>query len=160
MRLTQHSDYALRLLMYLGVARDRLVTAQEIASAYGLSKNHLMKVILGLVHSGYVESVRGRSGGLRLARDPGKIGVGAVIRDTEEDFALVECMGPHDSCLITRACRLRSIMQQALRAYLAVLDQYTLADLLERPGPVARLLSLDHPANSVAGRTGRTTARS
>jgi Rrf2 family transcriptional regulator, nitric oxide-sensitive transcriptional repressor len=141
MRMTLHSDYALRLLIYLGLARGRLVTAEEVAKAFGLSKNHLMKVILGLVHHGHIETVRGRSGGVRLARAPEVIGLGAVIRDTEDNFALVECLGPNNNCVITGACKLEHILRDALAAYLAVLDQYTLADLVREPA-LARLLRI------------------
>lgn len=133
MRMTLHSDYALRLLIYLGLARGRLVTADEVAKAFGLSKNHLMKVILGLVKHGHIETVRGRSGGLRLAREPGHLGIGAVLRDTEDNFALVECLGPNNCCVITGACRLEHILREALQAYHAVLDRYTLADLVREP---------------------------
>lgn len=142
MRMTLHSDYALRLLIHLGLAHGRLVTADEVAKAFGLSKNHLMKVILGLVHHGHVESVRGRSGGVRLARPPEEIGIGAVIRDTEDNFALVECLGPNNACVITGACKLEHILRDALGAYLAVLDRYTLADLVREPA-LARLLRIE-----------------
>ncbi len=161
MRMTLHSDYALRLLTYLGLARGRLVTADEVAKAFGLSKNHLMKVILGLVHHGHVESVRGRGGGIRLARVPEEIGIGAVIRDTEDNFALVECLGPNNLCVITGACRLEHILRDALVAYLAVLDRYTLADLVREP-ELARLLQIKpagppavSPASAGFSATGR-----
>lgn len=150
MRMTQHSDYALRLLMYLGMANRPLVTAEDVANAFGLSKNHLMKVILGLVHSGYVESVRGRTGGIRLARAASDIGIGAVIRDMEDSFALVECMGRNNACAITGCCRLQGVMREALAAYLAVLDRYTLAELITNPLPMQRLLGLEPAARSHA----------
>lgn len=142
MRMTLHSDYALRLLVYLGLARGRLVTADEVAKAFGLSKNHLMKVILGLVKHGYIETVRGRSGGIRLAREPGALGIGAVLRHTEDNFALVECLGANNTCVITGACRLEHILREALKAYLGVLDKYTLADVVHEPR-LALLLGID-----------------
>ena len=142
MKMTSHSDYALRLLIYLGLANDRLVTSEEIADTYGISKNHLMKVILGLVHGGYIQSIRGRNGGLRLAKQPNTIVVGDVIRTMEDDLAIVECMGQQNTCIISNACSLKSIMGEALAAWLAVLDQYTLQDLIKRRAPLKRILAL------------------
>jgi len=143
MRVTLHSDYALRLLMYLAVARERRASAEDVAQAYGLSRNHLMKVAQGLVRAGFVESTRGRGGGLELAMDADKINIGAVIRAMEQDLALVECMGEHNACVIAGACRLKGVMQEALRAWLAVLDKYTLADLVQRPAPIRRMLAVE-----------------
>jgi Rrf2 family nitric oxide-sensitive transcriptional repressor len=154
MRMTLHADYSLRLLTYLGLASHRLVTAEEVAQAYGLSKNHLMKVILGLSRAGHIETIRGRGGGIRLARAPDAIGIGKVIRDMEEDLAIVECLGDHNSCIITGACRLRSIMREALNAYLAVLDRYSLADLLQHRRALGQLLGLDLPEPADMSGTG------
>jgi Rrf2 family transcriptional regulator, nitric oxide-sensitive transcriptional repressor len=146
MRLTFHTDFSLRLLMYVALRPERLVTAEEVAQAYDLSKNHLMKVILGLSAKGYIETVRGRSGGIRLGKDPQAIGIGAVIRDMEGDFSLVECMTGEGSCVIQGPCRLKGIIKEALAAYFSVLDKYTLADLMVRKGPLARLLDIDMQA--------------
>ena len=141
MRLTFYSDYSLRLLMYAAIKPDQLVTIQEVADAYGISKNHLMKVAFELGRNGFLETVRGRNGGLRLARKPGEIGLGDVVRLTEEDFTMVECFDPaSNSCAITRACRLKGVLAKALNAYLAVLDEYTLADLTEKHPALSRLL--------------------
>jgi Rrf2 family nitric oxide-sensitive transcriptional repressor len=142
MRMTSHSDYALRVLIYLAMHTDRLVTSEEIASAYRISKNHLMKVVMGLVHGGFVEAVRGRSGGLKLAQAAEKIGVGEVIRVMEDDFSIVECMGEQNSCIIAGPCRLNGIMREALAAWFDVLDRFTLADLIKRPAQLKRLLSI------------------
>lgn len=143
MRLTFHTDYALRLLMYLGVRPAALSTIQEIADAYGISKNHLMKIAHELGRAGYVETVRGRGGGLKLARPPEAIGVGDVVRDMEDDFRLVECFDPDsNACAITGACRLKGMLGRALDAYLDVLDEYTLADLLASPSRLRRLLAV------------------
>ncbi|MER1989841.1 RrF2 family transcriptional regulator [Solibacillus isronensis] len=132
MRLTVYTDYSLRTLMYLGVrGRENLVTIQEIANAYQISKNHLMKVTHDLGKHGYIETIRGRGGGIRLALEPEQINIGDVVRKTEDDFHLVECFNPEGNlCKISPECRLKFALQQALKAYLAVLDTYTLADVL------------------------------
>jgi Rrf2 family nitric oxide-sensitive transcriptional repressor len=142
MQLTLSSDYALRVLMYLALAPDRLATIDEIARSYGISSNHLMKVVHGLALRGYIETVRGRSGGMRLARPAEDITVGAVLRDTEENFALVACMGDEDACRITRICRLRQALGQALDAYFEVLDGWTLANLVASPQRLRSVLSV------------------
>jgi Rrf2 family transcriptional regulator, nitric oxide-sensitive transcriptional repressor len=133
MRLTVLSDYSLRVLMYLGAAPGRLATIEEIARAYGVSENHLMKVVHGLSRHGFIETVRGRGGGMRLARPAETITVGAVLRKVEDDFALVECFGEDDTCRITGVCQLKRALKQALDAYLEVLDRWTLAELVARP---------------------------
>lgn len=141
MKLTLYSDYALRLLMYVAVSQGKLATIQEVADAYGISKNHLMKVAFELGRQGYLETVRGRGGGLRLARAPEKIGVGEVVRAMEEDFTLVECFDPAaNRCVISGPCRLRGVLSGALKAYFAVLDDYTLADLAVQNSPLTRVL--------------------
>lgn len=155
MRLTTFSDYSLRALMYLGLRRDRLATIPEIAAAYGISENHLMKVAQHLVASGYVESVRGKGGGLRLARPPEAIGLGEVIRRTEESLALAECFDPkHPDCCIAGTCALQGILGRALGAFLAVLDDYTLADLLRPRAGLARVLLTGNPRARGAARRG------
>lgn len=141
MRLTTYTDYGLRMLMYVGLKRGELATIQEIADAYGISKNHLMKVAYDLGRHGFLETVRGRGGGLKLARAPERISLGDVVRKMEEDFALVECFAPGaDGCRIGRSCRLKGVLGEALRAYMAVLDKYTLADLVDRNRSLARQL--------------------
>lgn len=133
MRLTDFSDYALRLLMYAGARGDRLITIEETAKLYGISRTHLMKVANQLTRAGFLKSVRGRSGGLTLAMQPQKIGLGDVLRATEPDFALVECFRSDDRCLITARCRLRGVLTEALAAFSATIDRYTLADLMLNP---------------------------
>lgn len=133
MRLTNFADYALRLLLYAAARHDRLVTIEETANVYGISRAHLMKVAHELTKSGYLRAVRGRSGGLALAKAPKDIGLGDVLRSTEPDFALVECFGPDNHCLITPSCRLRGVLQEALSAFTETIDRYTLADLVLRP---------------------------
>ncbi len=138
MRLTVHTDYALRVLMYLALHRERLVTIREIARAYGISEHHLTKVVQGAGRLGWVETVRGRGGGLRLARLPAEISVGEVVRATEEELGLVECMQiPAGKCALTSACVLQSALSEAMAAFMAVLDSCTLADLV---APRERLL--------------------
>jgi len=143
MRLTTFSDYSLRVLIYLGSAPGRLATIEQVAAAYGVSGNHLMKVVHHLARSGYIETVRGKGGGMRLARAPAAINVGEVIRASEDSLALVECFepGPTD-CRIARACVLKRALGEALEAFLAVLDGYTLADLIAPARPLTRLLAL------------------
>lgn len=132
MRLTVYTDYALRVLMFLAVHPDPKPTIGEIASSYRISRNHLMKVVYELGRAGYIETVRGKRGGLRLARPAVEIGLGEVVRRTEPDFALVPCFEPvNQACVLTPACRLRGALAQAQAAFLQVLDGYTLATLVE-----------------------------
>jgi Rrf2 family nitric oxide-sensitive transcriptional repressor len=133
MRLTSFSDFALRLLMYAAVRGDRLITIEEVSEVYNISRAHLMKIANTLAKAGYLKAVRGRSGGLALAKPPHKIKVGDVIRTTEPDFVLVECFASGSECTITRCCQLRGILREGLDAFDAVLDKYTLADLMLRP---------------------------
>lgn len=144
MQLTRYTDYALRVMIYVALQKGRLCTIREIADAYGISRNHLMKVVQKLAASGYITANRGKSGGLTLARVPGDINIGALIRDTEKTFALVECLGPQNTCTITPVCGLKDAMAEALSAFLAVLDHYTLADFA-RPRTAKPLLKLLNP---------------
>lgn len=127
-----YTDYSLRVLIYLGTKEDgKLTTIQEISDAYHISKNHLMKVTFELGKAGFIETVRGRGGGIRLADRPENINVGAVVRKMEEDFHLVECFNPETNmCPISPICGLRGVLGKALHAYLSVLDEYNLQDLL------------------------------
>lgn len=143
MQLTKFSDYALRVLMYAHAAGDRLVTIEEIAGAYRISRAHLMKVVNALTRAGYLTSVRGRAGGLRLAVAAGDIRLGDVVRATEPDFALVECLSEDGACAIGGCCRLPGVMQEALAAFLAALDRHTLAGIALRPRDARRLLLQD-----------------
>jgi Rrf2 family nitric oxide-sensitive transcriptional repressor len=154
MRLTVHTDYALRTLLYLGVRGERLGSIRAIATAYDISENHLTKVVHRLGRSGFIDTVRGRGGGIRLARPPAAIRIGDVVRRTEEDMALVECLGPANACRITADCRLRGALSEALRAFLAVLDGYTLADLLGAPEALADRLGLPVPTAGLAPPAG------
>jgi len=140
MRLTRYTDYAFRVLTYLAIKPDGgRATIKEIAEAYAISENHLMKIIHRLGQQGFVRTIRGRQGGLELARDPDTINLGDVVRCCEDDLALVECFDPAtNQCRIAPACLLTGIAQEALDAFLAVFDQYTLADIA---APKSRLLA-------------------
>lgn len=141
MRLTVYTDYSLRMLMYLAVKDDGLATIGEVAGAYGISKAHLTKVAHQLGLARYVETVRGKGGGLRLARLAGEIGLGDVVRRTEPDMALVPCFDPvHAPCVIVPACGLRGALYEARQAFLAVLDRYNLDDLVQRRAELRTLL--------------------
>jgi Rrf2 family nitric oxide-sensitive transcriptional repressor len=130
MRLTNYSDYSLRVLTYLGLKGEELSTITEIADRYGISRNHIVKIVHQLGQLGYVETLRGKNGGIRLARTPDAINVGEVIRHTEASMDIVECFGDQNACVIGCACVLRTAINEALSAFMAVLDGYTLADLL------------------------------
>lgn len=144
MRLTMYSDYSMRVLLYLGIkGKDKLSTIQEIANNYHISKNHLMKVTYELGQLGYIETIRGRGGGIRLAKDPKEINIGQVIRQTEEDFHIVECFDKENNmCVISPACQLKHALNEALQAYLSVLDRYSLGDFLYSKEELYKLLNL------------------
>jgi Rrf2 family nitric oxide-sensitive transcriptional repressor len=148
MRLTVHTDYALRLLMYVALKDDGLATIAEVAASYGISRNHLMKVAYELGAAGYIETVRGRGGGLRLAKPAEAISLGDVVRRTEPDMALVTCFEPVAApCTIRRCCVLRDALDRACAAFTAVLDGYSLADLV-RPRSRLRSMLAIAPAGS------------
>ena len=141
MRLTVYTDYSLRMLMYLAVKGDSRSTIAEVAGAYGVSKAHLTKVAHQLGVAGYVSTVRGKGGGLVLARPAAEIRLGDVVRRTEPDLALVPCLEPGQGCCpIVPACGLRGALNEARAAFLAVLDRYSLADLVQRWAELADLL--------------------
>ncbi|WP_082548961.1 Rrf2 family transcriptional regulator [Rhizobacter sp. Root404] len=130
MRLSDYTDYTLRVLMYCAANPERLVTIAEIAERLQVSKNHLMKIVSELGRQGLVETTRGRGGGLRLLKAPAAIRVGDVVRGTETDFRLVECFDPaSDTCTLTPSCKLKKVLRNALAAYFAELDAVTLADI-------------------------------
>lgn len=143
MRLTLHTDYALRILMLLAVEPENLHTIEEIAQRYDISHNHLMKVTQTLSQAGFIESLRGRGGGLRLGHLPASINLGAVVRATEDSFALVECFDRENNhCVISPSCGLRGPLEEAQRAFLAVLDRHSLADLVKNPVSVRKMRAL------------------
>jgi Rrf2 family transcriptional regulator, nitric oxide-sensitive transcriptional repressor len=146
MRLTVQSDYSLRVLIFVATKQGELSTIPEIASAYGISRAHLMKVVHQLGKLGYLETVRGRGGGFRLAKATSDICIGAVVKATEETLALVPCLThatADGGCRIDGACRLKGMLSEALNAFFVVLDRYTLADIVSgRAAPLRRLLQL------------------
>ena len=161
MHLTLFTDYSMRVLLYLAARPDRLCSIAEVARSYGISQNHLMKVVNELGRSGYVTSVRGRSGGIRLGKEPEDINIGALVRQTEDGFDLADC----GSCIIAPACGLTDVLKEALGAFLTVLDRYTLEDLMARRQDLSRLLfsteivdsrdSVISPARTTRRRTRR-----
>lgn len=142
MKLTRFTDYALRVLIYLGLQQDGRVTIREISEAYDISRNHLMKVVSNLTRLGYLDARRGPGGGLSLARPASEINIAAVIRDMEEDMNLVTCFAPDGSCVIKPTCLLRSVLTEAMSAFVGTLESYCLQDLLEPRKPVAKLLHI------------------
>jgi Rrf2 family nitric oxide-sensitive transcriptional repressor len=129
MRLKTYTDYTLRVLIRLAVQPGELTTIADIASGYGISENHLTKVVHHLGLTGYVETIRGRNGGLRLAKSPAEINIGEVVRRMEPDLDIVPCFNASGACVIQPVCILKGALDEALDAFLAVLDRYTLADL-------------------------------
>lgn len=168
MRLTTYSDYALRCLIYLATQDepDKLVNIQDIADAYDISKNHLTKIVHQLATLGYIESVRGRNGGIRLAKLPKNINIGTVIRQTESDFSIVDCFAPIDKnvfvtpqtskkfpgenitikqqislCKISPACKLKGVFYEATQSFLSVLDRYTLEEMTMNRSELTQLFN-------------------
>jgi len=151
MRLTLHTDFALRVLIQVGLNDGKLTTINDIARSFDISKHHLMKVVNDLGQKGYLDTVRGRNGGVRLMREPREINIGQVVRDTEDNLDVIGCLGQKGYCRIERACVLRGVLREATDAFLAVLDAHTLADLIKPHKALASLLMLEErvPARAV-----------
>lgn len=144
MRLTLHTDYALRVLIFAGIKGDALSTVGEIVKHFDISEGHVMKVVHGLGRKGYLETVRGKNGGIRLARKPSQINVGAVVRDMEEELGVLGCLqGERHFCRIEDSCVLRGALRDATNAFLSVLDRFTIEDLVRPRRPLARLLKIE-----------------
>ena len=139
MHLTLHTDFALRVLIQVGLNDGKLTTINDIAQSFGISKAHLMKVVNDLSQKGYLETVRGRNGGIRLMREPRHINIGQVVRDTE-NLDVIGCLQRRGYCQIERVCVLRSALRDATQAFLAVLNTYTLADLIKPQRALSSLL--------------------
>jgi Rrf2 family nitric oxide-sensitive transcriptional repressor len=140
MQLTRYTDYSLRVLIYLAMQQDAAerVTASDIAERFDIARNHLIKVVHRLGQLGYIETTRGKGGGIRLGRNSADIRIGAVVRDMEANLELIDCNTP--PCPLNRGCRLKGILGQAANAFLEVLDRYTLADITENPQQLRQLL--------------------
>jgi Rrf2 family nitric oxide-sensitive transcriptional repressor len=144
MRLTIYTDYALRMLIYLGVNGDGLCSIGTIATSYGISKNHLMKVAIELSSRGVIETVRGNGGGMRLAIPPHRISIGEIVRMTESDMYMAGCFDPDGpACSISSSCLLRGALNDALNAFMGVLDGYTLADIITKKSRIQKLLGIE-----------------
>lgn len=141
MHITRYTDYSLRVLIYLAVQGDDLATIQEISDSYDISRNHLMKVVHQLNKKGYIETVRGKKGGMRLHMAPADINIGVLVRETEQDLSIVECFSSKNACKISPVCGLKGMFGEAIAAFLATLDQYTLEDVIP-PAQRTQLLRL------------------
>ncbi|WP_332669929.1 Rrf2 family transcriptional regulator [Aromatoleum sp.] len=157
MHITQHTDYALRVLIYLAANTDRLVTIAEVSQRFDISRSHLMKVANQLVREGFVDGLRGKGGGLRLARPAAQIAIGAVVRRMERGMELVECFGHDSNCLLTPNCKLKGVLATALEAFLHSLDRVSLAEVLEAPQRELLYLA-KHDAPHPAPRRARARA--
>lgn len=149
MRLTLHTDYALRVLIQVAIADGELITINDIAASFDISKQHLMKVVHDLSQRGYLDTVRGRKGGIRLRHQPRDINIGQVVRETEDKLDVIGCLEHRGYCRIERVCVLRGVLREATDAFLAVLDAHTLADLIKPQRMLSSLLMLNQ-------RTART----
>jgi Rrf2 family nitric oxide-sensitive transcriptional repressor len=140
MRLTRFTDFSLRVLIHAGANPERAVTISEIAEAHGIPRNHLMKVVNHLATTGFLSTTRGNGGGIRLARSPDLISIGAVIRKTEGDMDIVECFNETEitTCALFPSCLLRNGLIQAKESFLATLDKISLADCLPPSPPATR----------------------
>jgi Rrf2 family nitric oxide-sensitive transcriptional repressor len=148
MQITYYTDYSLRVLMYLAVNRGRMVNISEIADRYGISRNHLVKVVHNLARGGFIKSYRGKGGGIELAIDPTKINIGEVVRYTEGPPKPVECFDvKRNRCVIANACGLAEVIAEACNNFFATLDRYTLADLLKRRRRLTEILAAPSSLN-------------
>lgn len=138
MRITRYTDYSLRVLIYLATRKGELATIQQIADSYDISRNHLMKVVHQLNKKGYIETVRGKKGGMRLRRQPRDINIGVLVRETEQDLNVVECHSDSNACSIAPVCGLKGMFAEAVAEFLKTLDRYTLEDVI----PVAHRVEL------------------
>ena len=143
MQLSFFADYSLRVLLYTAANGERWCTSDEVSASYRVSRHHIVKVVNALQHHGYLETVRGRGGGFRLAQSPEAVNIGEVVRRTESTLALVECFDPAtNTCPLAPACGLKGVLREASTAFLAALDRYSLADLIRKPQWHARIVSI------------------
>lgn len=141
MKLNKQTDYALRILMYAALEpEDRLLSIQEVTDLYGLSRNHVMKIVQKLGQRGYLHTLRGKNGGFRLGQAAGQIRIGQLVRDMENSLVLIDCDEP--ACRLSSGCRLRPLLAEAMDAFLTVLDRYTLEDITRQRDSLVQLLQL------------------
>lgn len=131
MRINRYTDYSLRVLIFLAIHKQGLVTISDLAARYQISKNHLMKIVQKLSLRNYILAVRGKNGGVALKREPKDINIGHLVRICEEDTVLIECFGDHNQCVISTACHLKTIFHGALECFYEHLEKFTLADLVD-----------------------------
>lgn len=144
MQLTLFTDYSLRTLMYLSQNKESLSTVKEVAEYYNISRHHLVKIVHNLSHLGYIESVKGKNGGIKLTKEPGKINLRDLIYKLEPNLTLVECFNKGtNTCCVVKACGLKNILNQALMAFMDVLSKHTLADAVNKPELFASLASFN-----------------
>ncbi|MBS3799170.1 MULTISPECIES: Rrf2 family transcriptional regulator [unclassified Pseudoalteromonas] len=148
MNITRFTDYSLRVLIYTALHDGQTVTIKAVAEKYDISKNHLMKVVQELSNKGYLIATRGKNGGIRLGREPSLINVGEIVRLHEQNSVLVECFGSDNQCVITPACKLKTILSKAMEQFFAHLDQYSLADLVnsDSQSELKQLLQVSEPS--------------
>ncbi len=159
MKLTAFTDYSLRVLIYLAAEPGRRATIAEIAAAYAISENHLVKVVHFLARSGWLSSIRGKGGGLELGRPPGQVPVGQVVRATEGAPVMAECFSDAgNACCITPDCQLKGVFAEAARAFYAVLDRYTLEDLVANRQQIAAVLFMPNTGRARPGRKAADAA--
>jgi Rrf2 family nitric oxide-sensitive transcriptional repressor len=143
MQLTQYTDFAMRTLIALGLNPGAKLTVHEISESYGISRHHLVKVVARLADLGFIETVRGKGGGMRLARSPAEIRIGQVVRAMEAELGVVECLQTEGGrCVIAPACRLKSLLRDATQQFLGALDEHTLEDVVRQRAPLSRLLGI------------------
>ena len=160
MNLTVYSDYAFRTMMLLAVRAPGTATIQEIAKQYDISRGHLMVLVHRLGNQGFLENIRGRGGGVRLAKPAAKIRLDEIVRATEPNFRMVECFDrERNRCLITKPCRLKRVLDEALSAWMGVLKEHTLADLVDKNPPLTRMLVAMEPEALARGRSTARRAR-
>lgn len=143
MKLSLFSDYSLRILMFAALREESKFSVDEVANSYGLSRHHTAKAVNFLTQNGYLAAQRGRNGGVRLGRSPKEIVIGQIVRQTERGGPLIECFAPAtNTCPLIKACLLKGALARAWNAFFDTLDEYTLADLVHKPGPLRRALEL------------------
>jgi len=159
MRLTQFSDYSLRILMTLALDPGKRFTIGELSKRHRISRNHLTKVVHRLANNGHVVTARGQGGGISIAKNANSATIGEIVRTTEPDFALAECFRRNGYCRFAPQCTLQSILSDSLRAFFAVLDRHTLGDLVQDPLPLQGLLDAPLGPRKSAGRSPSRSTR-